>query len=130
MEIRTVTTQNAPPAIGPYSQAVIAGEFIFCSGQIPLNANGELVQGDIKKQTRQVIHNLSAVLKAGKSSLDRVVSVTVYLSTIHHFAEFNEAYAEFFTHNVPARTVVESSHLPKTAHIEMDCIAHCGEEKI
>jgi 2-iminobutanoate/2-iminopropanoate deaminase len=119
----TITTQNAPAAIGPYSQGVKANGFIFCSGQIPLTSLGELVQGDIKAQTRQVIKNLKAVLEAAGCALSDVVKTTCYLSNIQNFAEFNEAYAEFFGDIKPARATVESPHLPKGADVEIECIA-------
>jgi len=123
MSKQIVTTNNAPAAIGPYSQAVKAGKFIFCSGQIALTNQGELIEGDIKAQTRQVIKNLKAVLEAGGSSLAQVVRTTVYLSDIQNFAEFNQAYAEFFVNKPPARATIESPHLPKNVLVEIDAIA-------
>lgn len=119
----SITTPNAPAAIGPYAQAVIANGFVFCSGQIPLDTNGVLAPDDIKAQTRQVLKNLRFVLEAAGSSLENVVKTTVYLSNIQNFAEFNEAYAEFFKEDPPARATVESPHLPKGAMVEIDCIA-------
>ena len=118
-----ITTNKAPAAIGPYSQAVKAGGFIFCSGQIALTNQGELIEGDIKAQTRQVIKNLQAVLEAAGSSLDKIVKTTVYLSDIQNFAEFNQTYAEFFRDDPPARATVESPHLPKNVLVEIDAIA-------
>jgi 2-iminobutanoate/2-iminopropanoate deaminase len=123
MNLKIITTTNAPKAIGPYSQGVLAGDFIFCSGQIPLTKEGELIVGDIKAQTRQAVKNLQAVLESAGSSLDRVVKTTVYLSNIQNFAEFNEAYAEFFKDHKPARATVESPHLPKGAMVEIEAIA-------
>lgn len=118
-----IATKNAPAAVGPYSQGIAANGFIFCSGQIPLTSQGELIQGDIKAQTRQAIKNLTAVLEAAGSSLASVVKTTCYLSNIQNFAEFNEAYAEFFGEIKPARATVESPHLPKGADVEIECIA-------
>ena len=123
MTKQIITTTKAPAAIGPYSQAVKAGDFIFCSGQIALTCQGELIQGDIKAQTRQAVKNLKAVLEAGGSSLAQIVKTTVYLSNIQNFAEFNQAYAEFFKDNPPARATVESPHLPKNVLVEIDAIA-------
>lgn len=118
-----IQTSNAPAAIGPYSQAVKANGFVFCSGQIPLTKEGILVEDNIKAATRQVLKNLKAVLEADGSSLENVVKTTVYLSNIQNFMEFNEAYGEFFKDNPPARAAVESPHLPKNVLVEIDCIA-------
>lgn len=118
-----ITTPNAPQATGSYSQAVKANGFIFCAGQIPLTKDGLFVEGDIKTQTRQVLKNLKEVLEAGGSSLYQVVKTTVYLSNIQNFTEFNEAYAEFFKENPPARATVESLHLPKGVMVEIECVA-------
>lgn len=118
-----ITTENAPAAVGPYSQAVVAGNFVFCAGQIPLTPEGELVTNDVRAQTRQVLKNLKAVLLAAGARLEDVVKTTVYLSNIQNFAEFNEVYAEFFSENPPARATIESPHLPKGALIEIECIA-------
>jgi 2-iminobutanoate/2-iminopropanoate deaminase len=123
MTKQIITTTKAPAAIGPYSQAVRAQGLIFCSGQIALSSQGELIEGDIKAQTGQVIKNLKAVLEAGGSSLAQVVKTTVYLSDIQNFAEFNQAYREFFTKKPPARATVESPHLPKNVLVEIDAIA-------
>lgn len=118
-----IATLKAPAAAGPYSHAILAGEFIFCSGQIPLTAQGELVEGDIKAQTRQVLKNLKVVLEAADSSLANVVKTTAYLSDIQNFAEFNQVYAEFFKDDYPARSVCESPHLPKGVMVEIDAVA-------
>jgi len=118
-----ITTKKAPAAVGFYSQAIKAGKFIFCSGQIALTNQGELVSGGIKKQTHQVLKNLQAVLAQAGASLDQVVKVTVHLSDMQNFAEFNQVYAEFFKDKPPARTTVESLHLPKGALVEIDAIA-------
>lgn len=118
-----ITTNKAPSAVGPYSQAVRAGNFVFCSGQIALTSQGELIEGDIKAQTRQALKNLQKVLEAAGLSFKNVVKTTVYLSDIYNFFEFNQAYAEFFIKDPPARTTVESLHLPKNALVEIDAIA-------
>ena len=120
---QVITTDQAPTAIGPYSQAVKAGGFIFCSGQIALTHQGELIEGDIKAQTRQVLKNLQAVLEEAGSCLDKVVKTTVYLSNIADFFEFNEAYGEFFVTDPPARATIESPHLPKGVLVEIEAIA-------
>ena len=121
---KIVATKEAPQAIGPYSQAIKAGGFVFVSGQIPLvPATGEMVQGGIEMQTEQVLKNLAAILKAAGSSLDAVVKTTVYITNIADFAKVNEVYAKFFVKDCPARVCVEVSNLPKGALIEIDVIA-------
>ena len=124
MEKEIVRTDQAPAAIGPYSQAVKLGEFIFASGQIAIDpTSGEIVQGDIKDQTRQVLKNLKAVLNAAGSSLERVVKATVFITNMEEFASMNEVYAEFFTDQPPARACVEVSRLPKDVLVEIEAIA-------
>lgn len=119
-----VSTDEAPQAIGPYSQAVAAGDLIFVSGQIPLvPATGEMVAGGIEEQTEQVLKNLRAILTAAGSSLDKAVKTTVYIVNIGDFAKVNAVYAKFFTEKCPARVCVEVSNLPKGALIEIDVIA-------
>lgn len=121
---KIVATKEAPQAIGPYSQAIKAGGFVFVSGQIPLvPATGEMVQGGIEMQTEQVLKNLAAILKAAGTSLDAVVKTTVYITNIADFAKVNEVYAKFFVKDCPARVCVEVSNLPKGAMIEIDVIA-------
>lgn len=122
---QTIVAIKAPAAAGPYSQAVKAGSFVFCSGQIPLTSQGELIAGDIKAQTRQALKNLQAVLEAAGLSIENVVKTTVYLSDIQNFAEFNEVYAEFFKKDLPARSVCESPHLPKGVMVEIEAVAVC-----
>ena len=117
-------TKNAPAAIGPYSQAMAWNNLIFTSGQIPLDpASGELVQGDIQAQTRQVFSNLREVLKEAGASLDDAVKVNVYMTDLKDFAALNEVYATFFTQPYPARSCVEVSSLPKGAQVEIEIIA-------
>jgi len=122
MEI--IQTDNASAAIGPYSQAVVSNGFVFCSGQISLDTNGELITGSIQKETEQIMENLIAVLQAAGTDLSKVVKTTVYLTNINDFAEFNELYGNYFDgENKPARATVEVSNLPKGVKVEIDCIA-------
>jgi len=125
---RSVATDQAPSAIGPYSQAVTAGDFVFVSGQIPLDpATGEIVGDSIRPQAERVFDNLAAVLAAAGSSLDRVVKAEVFLKDINDFAVLNEVYAERFSSDpLPARQTIEAARLPKDALVEISCIAVCG----
>jgi 2-iminobutanoate/2-iminopropanoate deaminase len=124
---KIVSTDQAPKAIGPYSQAVISGGWAFLSGQIPLDpATGQIVDGDIAAQTVRVFENLKAVLEAAGSSLERVVKTTVYLRDMGEFARMNEVYATYFTANPPARATVEAARLPRDVRLEIDCIAEVG----
>jgi len=121
---QAVTTSEAPTAIGPYSQAIRAGGFLFVSGQIPLDpASGSLVSGDIAAQTRQVMRNLSAVLAAGGTSLDAVVKTTIYLADLADFKTVNEVYGSHFAPPAPARATVQVARLPLDARVEIDAIA-------
>lgn len=123
-----VSTKDAPQAIGPYSQAVIAGGFIFASGQIPLDpATGEFVAGGIAEQTEQVLRNLSAVLEAAGSSLEQVVKTTVFLADMGDFAAMNEVYGRHFRLESPARSTVEAARLPRDARVEIDAVALAGQ---
>ena len=120
----TISTDNAPGAIGPYSQAVKTGNMVFCSGQIPIDpVTGEFVSGDVAEQTRQVLKNLSAVLEAAGADLNNVVKTTVFLADMNDFTAMNEVYAEFFSENKPARATVQAARLPRDARVEIDCIA-------
>ena len=125
---RSVATDQAPSAIGPYSQAVTAGDFVFVSGQIPLDpATGEIVGDSIRPQAERVFDNLAAVLAAAGSSLDRAVKAEVFLKDINDFAVLNEVYAERFSSDpLPARQTIEAARLPKDALVEISCIAVCG----
>lgn len=133
MKKEIVHTNQAPAAVGPYSQAVKLGNLVFASGQIPLlPASGQLESGGIREQTRQVITNLRAVLEASGSGLDKVVKTTVYIVRMSDFPLVNEVYAEFFQNDPPARACVEVSALPKGAEVEVEAIAYCdtmSEEK-
>jgi 2-iminobutanoate/2-iminopropanoate deaminase len=123
MERAVVQTPDAPQAIGPYSQAINAGNLVFCSGQIPLTPDGALIEGDVAAQTRQVLTNLQAVLTAAGSSLDQVVKTTVFLADMGDFAAMNTVYAEFFPANPPARSTVQVARLPRDARVEIEAIA-------
>jgi 2-iminobutanoate/2-iminopropanoate deaminase len=119
-----VATARAPKAIGPYSQAIRANGFVFCSGQIALDpATNQLIEVDVVAQTERVLKNLTAVLQDAGSSLENVVKTTVFLKSMGDFAAMNETYAKFFTHNPPARSTVEAARLPKDVLVEIDVIA-------
>jgi len=119
-----IATDRAPQAIGPYSQAVRAGNQIYCSGQIPIDpATGAIIDGDIAVQTRQVLTNLSKVLEAAGASLDHVVKTTVYLADMNDFAAMNAVYGTFFSSPAPARSTVQAARLPRDARVEIDVIA-------
>jgi len=120
----TISTEKAPGAIGPYSQAVKEGNMVFCSGQIPIDpTTGEFVSNNVAEQTHQVLTNLSAVLEAAGTSLNNVVKTTVFLADMNDFTAMNEIYAEFFSDNKPARATVQAARLPRDARVEIDCIA-------
>ena len=122
--MKPVQADKAPKAIGPYSQAVVAGELVFCSGQIGLDPNtGEFVQGGVKEQTAQVFKNLEAVLQAAGARLDAVVMVNVYLKSMNDFKDMNDVYAAVFGDHKPARATVGVSELPKNALVEVSCVA-------
>jgi 2-iminobutanoate/2-iminopropanoate deaminase len=119
-----VSTPTAPKAIGPYSQGVKGGGFLFVSGQIPIDpATGNIIDGDIAAQTHRVFKNLSEILKAGGTSLDNVVRATVYLADMNDFTAMNEVYGTYFAAPAPARATVQAARLPKDARIEIDVIA-------
>jgi 2-iminobutanoate/2-iminopropanoate deaminase len=118
-----ITTDQAPPPVGPYTQALSAGGFVFVSGQIPLDAGGHLVEGDIVVQTVQVIQNLKAILAAVSLTLKDVVKTTVYLADLADFKEMNRTYAEFFPEHPPARTTIQAAALPRGVAIEIDAVA-------
>jgi len=118
-----ITTDQAPPASGPYTQALAAGPFVFVSGQIPLDAQGRLVEGDIVVQTVQVLVNLKAILAAAGLSLKDVIKTTVYLADLADFQEMNRAYGEFFPQHPPARTSIQAAGLPRGVSVEIEAIA-------
>ncbi|MFT4647888.1 MAG: 2-iminobutanoate/2-iminopropanoate deaminase [Glaciecola sp.] len=127
--LQRISTENAPAAIGPYSQAIQAGGWLYCSGQIPLDPNTmEIVgEGDVKAQTRQALVNLQGVLKAAGSTLASAVKCQVFLKDLSDFVAVNEVYAEFFPGETPpARACVEVARLPKDVMVEIDCVAFLG----
>ncbi len=127
VSIQPIKTDQAPAAIGPYSQAIRSGSLVFVSGQIPIDPlTGQLVDGTIEQQTQQCLKNLKAILDASGSSLSKVIKTTVFLKDLEHFARVNSTYGEFFTAPYPARACVEVARLPKDVAIEIDCIASCS----
>ena len=125
MEHKGVFTDKAPEAIGPYSQAVVMGDLVFASGQIPINPeSGQVVAGPIERQTEQVLGNLKAVLIAAGSDLAHVLKTTVYLSSMDDFGVFNKTYASFFREPYPARATVEVAALPKGVLLEIEAVAY------
>jgi 2-iminobutanoate/2-iminopropanoate deaminase len=124
---KAVSTDHAPKAIGPYSQAILSGGFAFLSGQIPLDpSSNQLVEGDIAVQTARVLDNIKGVLAACGSSIDRVVKTTVFLKDMGEFAKMNEVYGRYFGETPPARSTVEAARLPRDVRVEIDCIAEVG----
>jgi 2-iminobutanoate/2-iminopropanoate deaminase len=124
---KTIATDKAPKAIGPYSQAVIYNGLVYLSGQIPLDPVTNLpVEGDVSAQTELVLENLKAVLEASGSSLEQVLKTTVYLKDMANFPRMNEVYARYFSVNPPARSTVEASRLPRDVEVEIDAIAIAG----
>jgi 2-iminobutanoate/2-iminopropanoate deaminase len=121
---QAVSSPAAPAAIGPYSQAIRAGNLLFVSGQIPLDPEtGQMVDGDVAVQTHRVFRNLAAILEAAGASLDRVVRATVYLADMNDFAVVNEVYGTYFASPAPARATIQAARLPKDARVEIDVIA-------
>lgn len=124
MRREPVKTSNAPGAIGPYSQAIKVGEFVYTSGQVAIDpATGEFIGGGIAEQTERVLKNVAAVLEAAGSSLDQVVKTLVFLADMNDFSAMNEVYAKFFSEVPPARSTVEAARLPKDALIEIEAVA-------
>ncbi len=124
MQKKIISTNKAPKAIGPYSQAVQFDNLLFLSGQIPLEPeSGEILKGNIREQTKQILENLNNVLIEGGSSLDNVLKTTIFLADLEDYVEVNEMYAQFFDKSMPARSTVQVSRLPKNVKIEIDAIA-------
>ncbi|WP_252313683.1 RidA family protein [Sinobaca sp. H24] len=121
--MKKVFTKNAPEAIGPYSQGIIVNNLFYSSGQIPLQADGELLEGNVQEQTHQVFKNLQAVLAEAGASLDTVVKATVFIKNMDEFPLINEVYGEYFSSHQPARSCVEVARLPKDVLIEIEVIA-------
>jgi len=127
---KIVSTNEAPAAIGPYSQAVRSGRFLFCSGQIPLDPkSGQIVSGDITAQTRRVLDNIAAVLRAEGLSFENVVKTTIFLTDLNDFQTVNETYGSYFKQDPPARSTVQVSALPKDANVEIEIIAVADENE-
>jgi 2-iminobutanoate/2-iminopropanoate deaminase len=127
MSARTISTESAPRAIGPYSQGIAAAGLLFLSGQVPLDpGTGALVQKTIQEEVARVLENLKAVLEAAGSGLDRVVKTTVYLTSLKEFEAMNEVYGRYFGENRPARSTVQVAALPRGARVEIDAIATLG----
>ena len=128
MTLKTVKTDKAPAAIGPYCQGISAGPWRFISGQLGMNPQtGELVSDDLASQARQALQNLEQIVIAGGCTLEQIAAVDVYLTDMNNFAEFNKIYEKFFTEHRPARAVVEVSALPKGAVVEIKCLAYDGQ---
>ncbi|PTG78407.1 reactive intermediate/imine deaminase [Staphylococcus chromogenes] len=121
--MKTINTQQAPAAVGPYSHAYVVNGLVYTSGQIPLNLEGNIVSDDVETQTKQVFENLKAVLEAAGSDLEHVVKVLVFLSDMENFQKVNEVYGTYFTSHKPARSAVEVARLPKNVKIEIEVIA-------
>jgi len=119
-----ISTAEAPTAVGPYSQAIAAGALVFCSGQIPLGpSSGVLIEGDISSQTKRVLENLAAVLRAHGLTMEHVVKTTVFMTDLANFGEMNTVYAQYFPSDPPARSTIQVAALPKGANVEIEAIA-------
>ena len=124
MSKKVVHSEAAPKALGPYSQAIVAGGMVYCAGQIPLDpATGQVVEGGIAEQTHQVLKNLGAVLKAAGSGLDRAVKTTVFLKSMDSFVAMNEVYGTYFGSHPPARSTIEVARLPRDVMVEIEVVA-------
>lgn len=120
--MKAINTSHAPQAIGPYSQAIVNGDLLFLSGQIPLKANGNMVTGDISEETRQCFSNLNEVAKAAGSDITKVIKLTIYTTDLSHFTKIGEVCKEFLSEPYPARATVQVSALPKDARVEIDAV--------
>lgn len=121
--MKSIFTKNAPAAIGPYSHAVVVNNMVYTSGQIPLTIDGELIGEDVAEQTKQVLENLSAVLIESGSNISSVVKTTIFISDMNDFPIINEVYGEYFNEQLPARSCVEVSRLPKDVKVEIEAVA-------
>lgn len=126
--MRIIQTSNAPAAIGPYSQAVVVGDMLFTSGQIPLRADGTLVEGDIKVQTAQVLSNLKAIIEEAGADLSRVIKTTVFLKNLDDFVAMNGVYAQAFGSHTPARSTVQVAKLPRDVLVEIETIVSLAKD--
>jgi 2-iminobutanoate/2-iminopropanoate deaminase len=128
--LKTIATPDAPAAIGPYSQAIVCGNLLYTSGQIPLKPDGQLLEGGIKEQAEQVFQNLKAVLAAAGSDFNKVVKATVFLKDMNQFGELNEVYGTYFKDHKPARSTVEVARLPRDVLVEIELIAAINVETV
>lgn len=130
MKKRVIYTEKAPKPIGPYSQAIQAGSYLFLSGQIPIDPeSGELVTGDIREQTQRVLENIKAILESQGLGMDDLIKVTLYLKDLKNFSQVNELYATYFSRTPPARSTLQVSDLPRNAEIEIEAIAWVKKKK-
>ncbi|MFQ5713084.1 MAG: RidA family protein [Candidatus Scalinduaceae bacterium] len=130
MQKIVISTNNSPKAIGPYSQAIQFNDLVFVSGQIPIDpGSGELVKGNIKEQTKQILENLKNILEASGSSLQNVLRTTIFLSNMDDYSMINETYVQYFESSPPARSTVQVSRLPRDVHIEIDAIAYTTKQE-
>ncbi|MDS3888239.1 RidA family protein [Staphylococcus hominis] len=120
--MKTINTNKAPEALGPYSHAMVVNNLVFTSGQIPLDIEGNIVSSDVKKQTKQVLENLSVVLEEAGSDLNSVVKATIFISDMNEFQQINEVYGSYFNEHQPARSCVEVSRLPKDVKVEIELV--------
>ena len=128
MAVEVISTTKAPGAVGPYSQAIKAGDFLFASGQVPLvPETGKIISGGITEQAEQCMKNAGAILEAAGLSYDDVVKTTVFLTNIEFFGAVNAVYGKYFQKTLPARSCVEIGHLPKCAYVEVEVVAYCGK---
>ena len=125
---KIICTDKAPAPVGPYSQAMAAGDFIYCSGQIPINpATGQLEIGDVERETQLVLENMKAVLEAGGATMADVIKANIFLKDMGDFAAVNGVYGRYFQSNPPARACVEVARLPKDVNVEIECVAYIGK---
>lgn len=120
--MKTINTNKAPEALGPYSHAIVVNNLVFTSGQIPLDTEGNIVSSDVKEQTKQVLENLSVVLEEAGSDLNSVVKATIFISDMNEFQQINEVYGSYFNEHQPARSCVEVSRLPKDVKVEIELV--------
>ncbi|AUJ52995.1 MULTISPECIES: RidA family protein [Staphylococcus] len=120
--MKTINTNKAPEALGPYSHAMVVNNLVFTSGQIPLDTEGNIVSSDVKEQTKQVLENLSVVLEEAGSDLNSVVKATIFISDMNEFQQINEVYGSYFNEHQPARSCVEVSRLPKDVKVEIELV--------
>tara|TARA_B100000614_G_scaffold242245_1_gene244073 strand:+ start:2581 stop:2958 length:378 start_codon:yes stop_codon:yes gene_type:complete len=125
--MKIINTNKAPKAIGPYSQAKVAGNYIFTSGQIPLKPDGELIENNFREECKQVLQNLNFILEKSGSNLNNVIKLTVYLTDLNNFTILNKIFEEVFTKNYPARSTIEVSKLPMNARIEIEAIGYIDD---